>query len=97
MGTMPRIKVYKVAAVFEIGMVGIRFRLRVHALKEAQAYFNRAGDVTAISRGLYRASRPRRPLRKAEVADGRATAEIFMIDWPQRNATSSPRCRSSAT
>ena len=48
MGTTPRIKVYKVAAVFEIGMSEYDSAFVFMPLKEAQAYFNRAGDVTAI-------------------------------------------------
>ena len=48
MGTTPRIKVYKIAAVFEIGMSEYDSAMVFMPLKEAQAYFNRAGDVTAI-------------------------------------------------
>ena len=48
MGTTPRIKVYKIAAVFEIGMSEYDCAIVFMPLPEAQAYFNRAGDVTAI-------------------------------------------------
>jgi lipoprotein-releasing system permease protein len=53
-------------------------------LKEAQAYFNRRGDVTAIE--IYtdnpdRIQQFRQPVSKA------ANRPIFMIDWRQRNAT----------
>ena len=48
MGTTPRIKAYKVAAVFEIGMSEYDAAFVFMPLAEAQAYFNRAGDVTAI-------------------------------------------------
>src|SRR4030088_422521 len=48
MGTTPRIKSYKVAAVFEIGMSEYDASLLYMPLTESQAYFNRAGDVTAI-------------------------------------------------
>ena len=48
MGTTPRIKVYKIAAVFEIGMSEYDSAFVFMPLPEAQAYFNRAGDVTAI-------------------------------------------------
>ena len=48
MGTAPRIKTYKSTAVFEIGMSEYDFELVFMPLSEAQAYFNRAGDVTAI-------------------------------------------------
>ena len=42
MGTTPRIKVYKIAAVFEIGMSEYDNAMVFMPLKEAQAYFNRA-------------------------------------------------------
>jgi len=48
MGTTPRIKAYKVAAVFEIGMSEYDAAFVFMPLPEAQAYFNRASDVTAI-------------------------------------------------
>jgi lipoprotein-releasing system permease protein len=84
MGTTPRIKVYKVAAVFEIGMSEYDSAFVFMPLKEAQAYFNRAGDVTAIE--VYtddpdRVDGYRKAVQKA------AERPIFMIDWRQRNAT----------
>src|SRR3979490_373338 len=48
MGTTPRIKPYKVAAVFEVGMSEYDSAFVFMPPPEAQAYFNRAGDVTAI-------------------------------------------------
>src|SRR5258708_21381542 len=48
MGTTPRIKVYKIAAVFEIGMPEYDPAFAFMPLTEAQAYFNRYGDVTPI-------------------------------------------------
>ena len=48
MGTTPRIKSYKIAAIFEIGMSEYDAAFVFMPLTEAQAYFNRAGDVTAI-------------------------------------------------
>ena len=48
MGTTPRIKSYKIAAVFKIGMSEYDAAFVFMPLSEAQAYFNRAGDVTAI-------------------------------------------------
>src|ERR1700736_6517631 len=48
MGTTPRIKSYKIAAIFEIGMSEYDASFVFMPLTEAQAYFNRAGDVTAI-------------------------------------------------
>src|ERR1700760_43289 len=48
MGTTPRIKPYKVTAVFEIGMSEYDSIFVFMPLPEAQAYFNRPNDVSAI-------------------------------------------------
>ncbi|HEX3440335.1 MAG TPA: lipoprotein-releasing ABC transporter permease subunit [Pseudolabrys sp.] len=84
MGTTPRIKVYKVAAVFEIGMSEYDSAMVFMPLKEAQAYFNRAGDVTAIE--VYTDNPDRVDSYRKEVQEA-AQRPIFMIDWRQRNAT----------
>jgi lipoprotein-releasing system permease protein len=84
MGTTPRIKVYKVAAVFEIGMSEYDSSVVFMPLKEAQAYFNRAGDVTAIE--VY-TDDPDRVDRFRKLVTDAAQRPIFMIDWRQRNAT----------
>jgi lipoprotein-releasing system permease protein len=84
MGTMPRIKVYKVAAVFEVGMSEYDSSMVFMPLKEAQAYFNRAGDVTAIE--VYTDNPDKVDSYRKEV-QAAAKRPIFMIDWRQRNAT----------
>jgi lipoprotein-releasing system permease protein len=84
MGTTPRIKVYKIAAVFEIGMSEYDSAMVFMPLKEAQAYFNRAGDVTAIE--VYTDNPDRVDRYRKEVQEA-AQRPIFMIDWRQRNAT----------
>ena len=84
MGTTPRIKVYKIAAVFEIGMSEYDSSVVFMPLKEAQAYFNRAGDVTAIE--VY-TDDPDRVDRYRKLVTDAAGRPIFMIDWRQRNAT----------
>ena len=84
MGTTPRIKVYKIAAVFEIGMSEYDSAMVFMPLKEAQAYFNRAGDVTAIE--IYTDNPDRVDRYRGAVQDA-AQRPIFMIDWRQRNAT----------
>src|SRR5258705_5527017 len=48
MGVMPRTKAYRVAAVFEIGMSEYDLTFVFMPLGEAQAYFNRNADVTAL-------------------------------------------------
>jgi lipoprotein-releasing system permease protein len=84
MGTMPRIKIYKVGAVFEIGMSEYDSAFVFMPLKEAQAYFNRAGDVTAIE--VYTQDPDHVDQYRKAVQDA-AQRPIFMIDWRQRNAT----------
>src|SRR5690348_5251151 len=84
MGTTPRIKVYKIAAVFEIGMSEYDSAMVFMPLKEAQAYFNRSGDVTAIE--IY-TDNPDRVDRYRTAVQDAAQRPIFMIDWRQRNAT----------
>ena len=84
MGTTPRIKPYKIAAVFEIGMSEYDAAFVFMPLKEAQAYFNRAGDVTAVE--VYSDNPDRIDLLRKLVADA-AQRPIYMVDWRQRNAT----------
>src|SRR6478752_1371646 len=84
MGTTPRIKAYKIAAVFELGMSEYDNAMVFMPLKEAQAYFNRAGDVTAIE--VY-TDNPDRVDRYRKLVTDAAQRPIFMIDWRQRNAT----------
>jgi lipoprotein-releasing system permease protein len=84
MGTTPRIKVYKIAAVFEIGMSEYDAAFVFMPLPEAQAYFNRNGDVTAIE--VY-TNNPDQIGRFRELVTAAAKRPIFMIDWRQRNAT----------
>src|SRR5947199_898383 len=84
MGTTPRIKTYKVAAVFEIGMSEYDSAIVFMPMPEAQLYFNRAGDVTAIEVYTDNPDRIDTFRRLVTVA---ANRPIFMIDWRQRNAT----------
>jgi lipoprotein-releasing system permease protein len=84
MGTTPRIKPYKVAAVFEIGMSEYDVGFVFMPLKESQAYFNRTGDVTAIE--VYVDNPDKIDSYRKPISDA-AQRPIFMIDWRQRNAT----------
>jgi lipoprotein-releasing system permease protein len=84
MGTTPRIKPYKVAAVFEIGMSEYDVGFVFMPLKESQAYFNRTGDVTAIE--VYVDDPDKIDSYRKPISDA-AQRPIFMIDWRQRNAT----------
>src|SRR6187401_412269 len=84
MGTTPRIKSYKIAAIFEIGMSEYDASFVFMPLTEAQAYFNRSGDVTAIE--VY-TDDPDRVDRYRQLITTAAARPIYMIDWRQRNAT----------
>jgi len=84
MGTTPRIKAYKISAVFEIGMSEYDSAFVFMPLTEAQAYFNRSGDVTAIE--VYTDDPDHiDDFRKAVTSA--AGRPIYMVDWRQRNAT----------
>ena len=84
MGTTPRIKTYKVAGGVRDRHVGIRLGFLFMPLTEAQAYFNRAGDVTAIEVYIDNPDQVDM-LPQARLPSG--GRPIFMIDWRQRNAT----------
>src|SRR5712671_5166080 len=84
MGVTPRIKPYRVAGIFEIGMSEYDASFVFMPLPEAQAYFNRAGDVTAIE--VY-VDNPDHILGYRKPIADAAQRPIYMIDWRQRNAT----------
>jgi lipoprotein-releasing system permease protein len=84
MGTTPRIKPYKVAAVFEIGMSEYDSTMVFMPLAEAQAYFNRANDVTSIE--VYTTDPDKIDQFRKSVTEA-AGRPIFMVDWRQRNST----------
>ncbi len=84
MGTTPRIKSYRIAAVFEIGMSEYDGTFVFMPLPEAQAYFNRAGDVTAIE--VYTDNPDRVDAYRKAVTEA-AGRPIFLVDWRQRNST----------
>src|SRR5215470_10149890 len=84
MGITPRIKPYRVAAIVEIGMSAYDAGFVFMPLPEAQAYFNRAGDVTAIE--VFVDNPDRIDSFKKPIADA-AQRPIYMIDWRRHNAT----------
>jgi lipoprotein-releasing system permease protein len=84
MGTLPRTKTYRVAAVFEIGMSEYDAAFVFMPMTEAQAYFNRPNDVTAIE--VYTTDPDKIDAFRKSVTEA-AGRPIFMVDWRQRNAT----------
>jgi len=84
MGTTPRIKPYRIAAVFEIGMSEYDGTFVFMPLTEAQAYFNRASDVTSIE--VYTDNPDKIEVYRKLVTEA-AGRPVFLVDWRQRNAT----------
>ncbi|MFO1108593.1 MAG: lipoprotein-releasing ABC transporter permease subunit [Bradyrhizobium sp.] len=84
MGTTPRIKPYKVSAVFEIGMSEYDSAFVFMPLLEAQAYFNRKEDVSAIE--VFTANPDAIDAARQTVTEA-AGRPVFLTDWRQRNST----------
>ena len=84
MGTTPRIKAYRVLGVFEIGMSEYDSTFVFMPLAEAQAYFNRANDVTSIEVYTTNPDNIEEFRRLVTEAAGRP---VFLVDWRQRNST----------
>jgi len=84
MGTTPRIKTYKVAAIFEIGMSEYDSVFVFMPLTEAQAYFNRNGDVNAIE--VY-TDNPDQIFQYRQMVNDNAGRQVYIIDWRQRNSS----------
>jgi lipoprotein-releasing system permease protein len=84
MGTTPRIKPYRVTAVFEIGMSEYDAGMVFMPLAEAQAYFNRNNDVTAIE--VFTNNPDHIDVFRKNVTEA-AGRPVFLVDWRQRNST----------
>ena len=83
MGTAPRIKSYRIAAVFEIGMSEYDVGMVFMPLPEAQAYFNR-NDVSAIE--VFTTNPERIGAFRKSVTEA-AGRPVLLVDWRQRNST----------
>jgi lipoprotein-releasing system permease protein len=84
MGITPRIKPYKVTAVFEIGMSEYDAGFVFMPLPESQAYFNRKDDVTAIE--VFTTNPDKIDTFRKTVTEA-AGRPVFLVDWRQRNST----------
>ncbi len=84
MGTTPRIKGYPVRAIYEVGMSEYDAVYVFLPLTEAQAYFNRRGDVSAIEVFV---DDPDRTEQMREPIQAAAQREVLLVDWRQRNVT----------
>jgi lipoprotein-releasing system permease protein len=83
-GTAPRIKAYPVQAVFEIGMTEFDGSFVFMPLTEAQAYFNRDGDVNVIEIFV---DDPDRTQAVRDAIEADAPRPLVLSDWRQRNRT----------
>ncbi|MCJ2036873.1 lipoprotein-releasing ABC transporter permease subunit [Methylobacterium sp. J-068] len=83
-GTAPRTKGYTVKAVFEIGMTEFDSTFVFMPLTEAQAFFNRDGDVSLIEVYLDNAETVAAMRPDLEMA---AERPVLLTDWRQRNRT----------
>ena len=84
MGTTPRIKPYKVAAVFEVGMSEYDSGFVFMPLPESQVYFNRKDDVSAIE--VFTSDPDKIDVFRRLVTEA-AGRPVFLVDWRQRNST----------
>ena len=84
MGVTPRIKGYRVAGVFEIGMSEYDGAFVFMPLQEAQAYFNRDDDVTGIEVYLDHPDLVGKVKPNLQEA---ADRPLYMLDWRDRNKT----------
>ncbi len=83
-GTAPRIKAYPVTAVFEIGMSEFDASFVFMPLGEAQAYFNRDGDVNVIEIFINDPDQTQAVRDRIEADPPRP---LVLSDWRQRNRT----------
>jgi lipoprotein-releasing system permease protein len=82
-GTMPRIKSFRIAGLFEVGMYEYDSSFVYVGLADAQAYFQLADRVTAVEVIVDRPeqiTRWRTPMAAAAQGQGR------VVDWQQLNA-----------
>lgn len=83
-GTAPRIKTYPVVAIFEVGMSEYDSNLVYLPLSEAQPYFNKPDQVSAIEVFVDD------PDKVGDYLDGIQNAveqPAFLTDWRERNRT----------
>ena len=83
-GTMPRVKPYKVAAVFEIGMSEYDASLVLMPLAQAQGFFSRDNDVSAIE--VFTTNPDAIGAFRKAVTEA-AARPVFLTDWRRRNAS----------
>jgi len=83
-GVAPRIKAYPVTAIFQIGMSEFDGLFVYMPLPEAQAFFNKEGEVSVIEAFV---QEPDKIDKMRERLDGLLSRPMVMTDWRQRNKT----------
>ncbi len=83
-GVQPRIKAYRVTAVFQVGMFQYDGTIVFMPLGEAQLFFNKENDVTAIDVFVEEPDSVNRMRGPIETAIDRSAV---VSDWTQRNIT----------
>jgi lipoprotein-releasing system permease protein len=81
----PRLKPYRVVAVFEIGMSEFDSSMVFMPLAEAQAYFNHGNDVTGIE--VFITSDPDQIDSFRTAVNEAAGRPVLLVDWRQRIST----------
>ena len=84
MGTTPRIKGYPVRGIFEVGMSEYDAVFVFLPLAEAQAYFNRDGNVSAIE--VFVEDPDETDALRGPITEA-AGRQVMLVDWKQRNVT----------
>ncbi len=83
-GVTPRVKRYRVDAIFEVGMSEYDATFVFMPLAEAQLFFNKGAGVSALEVMVDEPDRMDHYRLEVEEA---AARPIFIIDWRQRNQT----------
>ena len=83
-GVAPRIKAYPVVAIFQIGMSEFDGLFVYMPLPEAQAFFNKDGEVSVIEAFV---DKPDQMDAMRAKLDGIIPRPMLMVDWRQRNKT----------
>ncbi|KAA6404694.1 lipoprotein-releasing ABC transporter permease subunit [Candidatus Tokpelaia sp.] len=81
-GISPRLKTYKIGAIYEVGMSDYDAGIVFMPLREAQLFFNQEGRVQSLEVFVTDPDNVDKMLNRLEAAAGR---ETYMLDWRQRN------------
>ncbi|PSJ63795.1 lipoprotein-releasing ABC transporter permease subunit [Pseudaminobacter soli (ex Li et al. 2025)] len=84
MGTTPRMKGYKIAAIFEVGMSEYDASIIYMPLSEAQLFFNMEGRAQTIEVFV---DNPDAVDSLKPTVEAAAQRPVFISDWRQRNQT----------